>query len=79
MEYIWLDSNGEFRSKVRSNREYIKSPEWNYDGSSTGQATTEDSDVILTPIKVVNSPFASSSLVLCDSKERQDAMKVFKK
>lgn len=50
--YIWSDAYGKFRSKVR----YITTdyphlpPRWNYDGSSTGQATTEESEIDLIPI-----------------------------
>jgi glutamine synthetase len=43
-------------------------PEWNYDGSSTGQATTECSEVILKPVRMYPSPFpAADVLVLCDT------------
>ena len=57
LEYIWLDSNNNPRSKTKVSNK--KLPEniniekekdvlsilelWNFDGSSTGQATTEDS------------------------------------
>jgi glutamine synthetase len=46
--YIWTDAAGRFRSKMR----FIAGPAttWNYDGSSTGQATTEDSEIRLTPL-----------------------------
>ena len=41
-EYVWLDANLNFRSKSRTlnqkNLKVNKLPEWNYDGSSTGQA-----------------------------------------
>ena len=60
LEYIWLDSEQKCRSKTKilknsrnidfTNMKTV--PEWNYDGSSTGQATTEDSEVILKPVKV---------------------------
>jgi glutamine synthetase len=45
-------------------------PEWNYDGSSTGQAKGNDSEVIIKPCAVYNDPFRSpdySFLVLCDT------------
>ena len=79
-EYIWLDNNGDFRSKARSldidmtlylNDMYTKKsnllfdedgiilnegktnnsriPKWNYDGSSTGQASGNDSEIIIVP------------------------------
>lgn len=46
-EYIWLDGNGGIRSKTkviqRNQFEDIKKvPDWNFDGSSTGQIQTND-------------------------------------
>jgi glutamine synthetase len=75
-EYIWLDSNNNFRSKSRTLRirnatevEVDNLPIWNYDGSSTGQATTENSEVDLHPRAVFNCPFRgqNSLLVVCDT------------
>jgi len=73
-EYIWLDSENNTRGKTKVvNRDtpYTLSelPEWNYDGSSTNQAITEKSEVILRPVKMVKDPFResdSSFLVLCE-------------
>ena len=45
-----------------------KFPEWNYDGSSTGQAEGLNSELLLKPVAVYNNPFNggnSSVLVLC--------------
>ena len=79
LEYIWLDNEQKCRSKTKviknNNKINLNDvqtlPEWNYDGSSTGQATTEDSEVILKPVKVVKDPFRkdleNSYLVLCDT------------
>lgn len=56
IEYIWFGSNGEFRSKVRIIRSQPNqinrhlSTRWSYDGSSTGQATTEASEITLVPV-----------------------------
>jgi glutamine synthetase len=55
-EYIWTDGKGGLRSKVRTMQ--LKShmnqlqviPAWNYDGSSTGEALTENSEVMLIPV-----------------------------
>lgn len=47
--YIWTDAAGRFRSKMRYGS--VAGP-WNYDGSSTGQATTENSEVALLPLKL---------------------------
>lgn len=75
-EYIWLDSEDNFRSKIRILNE-PNYPEWNYDGSSTGQATTENSEIILKPVKVV--PFEDKMLVLCETPNRKKAEDIFKK
>jgi glutamine synthetase len=55
-EYIWHDASGNFRSKVRivhcsptQINEHMRA-DWNYDGSSTGYATTQASEVILHPV-----------------------------
>ena len=63
-EYIWCDSNNGLRSKTKyftldTTKNNVKSttiasfPDWNYDGSSTGQATTENSEVLLRPVSFV--------------------------
>ena len=67
-EYIWLDSNNEFRSKTRVTETITP---WNYDGSSTGQATTEKSELILRPIFQCFNPMKYVAnfecvLILCD-------------
>ncbi|WMV57772.1 hypothetical protein MTR67_051157 [Solanum verrucosum] len=44
-------------------------PKWNYDGSSTGQAPGEDSEVILYPQAIYKDPFRGGNhiLVMCDA------------
>ena len=74
-EYIWLDSDNEFRSKTKiiySNENfYIKLnhlPIWNYDGSSTGQAIGTDSEIFLQPVAMFKDPFRKNQkayLVWC--------------
>ncbi|EOY03038.1 Glutamine synthase clone R1, 1,ATGLN1,1 isoform 2, partial [Theobroma cacao] len=46
-----------------------KLPKWNYDGSSTGQAPGEDSEVILYPQAIFKDPFrrGNNILVMCDA------------
>lgn len=69
-EYIWLDNFQQIRSKTRIDNfpdiqkfPYTKYetlqllPTWNYDGSSTGQASTEDSEVLLKPVNYIKHPF----------------------
>ena len=70
LEYIWLDSNYSPRSKTKVIKNAIKFnsfqeltnqlPIWNFDGSSTGQAVTSDSEVLLKPVKTVPDPFRKS-------------------
>uniref|UniRef100_A0A0D9VY61 Glutamine synthetase n=1 Tax=Leersia perrieri TaxID=77586 RepID=A0A0D9VY61_9ORYZ len=70
--------------------EYIcKLPKWNFDGSSTGQATGEDSEVILQPQAIFRDPFRKGKniLVMCDcytpngepipTNQRYSAAKIF--
>ena len=87
LEYVWLDGNNtqNIRSKVRyedwtmdsqsgnMSRETVleRIPEWNFDGSSTKQAKTKKSDVVLHPVRVYHNPLEltdmASFLVLCDT------------
>lgn len=60
-EYIWIDSFGAMRSKARTLSKKITSvdqlPQWNFDGSSTGQAPGDNSDVLLQPVAFYPDPF----------------------
>jgi len=83
VEYIWMGGKGEFRSKIKvtENIKWIDYaheckdmfPEWNYDGSSTGQASDSgNTEIILKPVYYCENPFIkipnnSSYLVLCES------------
>jgi Glutamine synthetase len=74
-EYIWIDAFGKLRSKTkvlnRLNDVIINDlPEWNFDGSSTGQAEGCKSDVILKPAAFFFDPFRKQSqnyLIMCDT------------
>lgn len=76
IEYVWLDVNGNPRSKSRvsyqkrpEKLEDVEIPFWNYDGSSTGQAEGRHSEIIIKPQSVFPDPFrgGDSLMVLCDT------------
>merc|ERR1719199_471693 len=77
-EYLFIDADGYVRSKCRTVPAAKASqgagslPKWTYDGSSTGQAPGDDSEVILVPRATYLDPFragtgAKNILVLCDT------------
>jgi len=77
-EYVWIDAVGNCRSKTRTliadRAASVESlPKWNFDGSSTGQAPGDDSEVILRPCRIFRDPFRPRSdgvdniLVMCDT------------
>ena len=74
-EYVWLDGEN-LRSKIKIFKcNYFVSihdfPDWNFDGSSTGQSNTTDSDLFLKPVYYCINPLFESStqnkyyIVLC--------------
>jgi len=80
-DYVWIgkDSNLHSKIKVFNISKNIKSinditifPQWNFDGSSTGQSTTDKSDLILNPIYYVKNPMFTNTnifkyfIVLCE-------------
>lgn len=72
--YVWIDGSGEFmRAKTKSLEKTPTKisdlPEWNFDGSSTGQAEGSNSDVFLKPIRIFKDPFrlGDNKLILCET------------
>ena len=75
--YIWIDGATPTQT-LRSKTKIIKYngkpftpkdlPRWNFDGSSTNQASGHDSDLTLLPVCVVNDPIAGEGhfLALCE-------------
>lgn len=73
LEYIWLDGNSPqtLRSKTKivsaKSEDKIKFSNWNFDGSSTNQAETAKSELILVPVGDYKNPFRENGfLVICE-------------
>ncbi|RAP26988.1 glutamine synthetase [Candidatus Marinamargulisbacteria bacterium SCGC AG-343-D04] len=80
-EYIWIDGTKPtslLRSKTRvievgSDKASLGDfPEWGFDGSSTNQATGDNSDCILRPVSFVSNPIGGigNFLVMCEVFDR---------
>ena len=75
-EYIWVDGTTPtalLRSKARvielkDSVDLSMFPDWGFDGSSTNQATGDDSDCILKPVSFVDDPIRGEGnfLVMCE-------------
>ena len=75
IEYIWMDGH-EPTQKLRSKTKIIEGPvnslsdipDWGFDGSSTMQATGEDSDCMLNPVCYIQDPIREGDnlLVMCE-------------
>merc|ERR1712241_334692 len=76
-EYVWLGGDKttggfDIRQKTKTLDKRPDSvselPVWNFDGSSTGQAPGDDSEVLLRPVAIFDDPFRGGDniLVLCE-------------
>lgn len=76
-EYVWIGKDNNLHSKIKIFEsifinKFARFPQWNFDGSSTGQSTTEKSDLILNPVYFVKNPMFEDTeklkyyIVLCE-------------
>ena len=75
LEYVWIDGKDNLRSKIKVCNSHVNSINdvsyWNYDGSSTHQGTTEDSEVTLIPVRLYKCPFKLANyIVLCETYDK---------
>ncbi len=79
VEYVWVDGTKptkKLRSKIRvfdfngtaTGLPSIQDPKalWHFDGSSTGQAPADNSDLVLRPVKSYNNPIDKNVIFLCE-------------
>jgi glutamine synthetase len=72
IDYVWLGGQGEIRTKVKVLYDLVTKlediPIWNYDGSSTGQATGTHSEIVLKPCRLFKyADNGSRCVVICDT------------
>jgi glutamine synthetase len=85
LEYIWLGGKYELRSKIKvvelsnpllSLQDIKDIPAWNYDGSSTEQATGENSEMNLLPVGIYKNPLSKhnypSFLIWCETRDKDN-------
>ncbi|CEQ39134.1 SPOSA6832_00625 [Sporobolomyces salmonicolor] len=82
-EYVWVDADGGLRCKTTTLSGPVKSlddlKEWNFDGSSTGQAEGANSDVFLRPAAYFPDPFRRGNNIIvmaetCASRWRDEVV-----
>jgi glutamine synthetase len=74
VEYVWIGGTGlDIRSKAKTVIGEVNSVkdlgEWNYDGSSTMQATTSASEILMIPVALFSDPFrgGNNKIALCET------------
>jgi glutamine synthetase len=72
IDYVWLGGKGEIRTKVKILYDWVRTiadvPIWNYDGSSTDQATGTHSEIVLKPCKLIQFEDGTGRCtVICDT------------
>nr|AEX62548.1 putative glutamine synthetase [Moumouvirus Monve] len=73
IDYVWIGGHNELRSKTRVLYKQVNDlmdiPVWNYDGSSTDQATGSSSEVFIYPRRLFKCPFRRPHgfIVMCDT------------
>ena len=70
-EYIWIDGQtptAKLRSKTKIMEQGTEPPLWGFDGSSTQQATGDQSDCVLSPVATFKDPLRGGEniLVMCE-------------
>ena len=70
-EYIWIDGKtptSKLRSKTKIIEQGTEPPIWGFDGSSTEQATGDNSDCVLRPVSIFKDPIRGGDniLVMCE-------------
>lgn len=76
--YIWLGAQNFIRNKIRVidlHKPILENiPEWNYDGSSTGQSLDIDTEITIKPVKMIKNPIDNDTdyIVLCDTYDSSD-------
>lgn len=76
--YIWIDAEKKTRCKTMTLDSVPKSPDelkiWNFDGSSTMQATGDNSDIYIKPVAIFKDPKLKGDniLVLCETLDHNE-------
>jgi len=72
--YVWIGGTGQdIRAKAKTIKGEVTDikqlEEWNYDGSSTRQATTENSEVLIRPVALFDDPFRGkpNKIAFCET------------